>query len=356
MKKFLMIAGVILVSSLGITSVVTGVYSNKKSVKSYDKIDKFVMSQEEKAQKELEKEQDFENVEVGDGKMVVSTKHISDAFLSGDTKGLSEEDLETLEEAKKVYASIIKDGMSDYDKEKAIYDWMFDNIHSVNNEDFSSDEPSDTIAGVLKGKITDEVASAMTFRLLANMAGLECMVAHQRDEFYYTLWNICKLDDNCWYYVNVYSDLDYVKYWSFNCDKNESEYNRGEKDFPEANGSKYCFSIKEAKNIKEPEEIIKKLKKACDNKEKDDFQLYFSMSSEDMKKNQILEYLLTGIDSRVSDYNKEAYFKYSTFENDGTMYIKTSCYGFKSDFDTSKFNINYGDIDKVLDDKIGTLQ
>ena len=79
------------------------------------------------------------------------------------------------------------------------------------------------------------------------------------------------------------------------------------------------------------------------------------MSSEDMKKNQILDYLLTGIESRVSDYNKDAYFRYSTFEKDGKIYVKTACYGFKSDIDTSKFKINYDDIDKKLNEKIGEL-
>ena len=53
-----------------------------------------------------------------------STLPISDAYKSGDTSALDSKQLETLSMASKVLDEIITDGMTPYDKELAVYDWM----------------------------------------------------------------------------------------------------------------------------------------------------------------------------------------------------------------------------------------
>ena len=53
------------------------------------------------------------------------TTNISDAYKSGDTSKLTDREKETLDMAKDALKEMkIKDGMSDFEKEKAVYDWM----------------------------------------------------------------------------------------------------------------------------------------------------------------------------------------------------------------------------------------
>ena len=353
MKKFLKVTGLGLVAAVCVASIVTGLNSNKKSEKTLDKIDKFVMNEEEKAQKELEKEQDYENVELEELGEVVSTKHISDAYLAKDTKDLNEEDIATYEEAKKVIESIIKDGMSDYEKEKAIYDWMVDNISNNSEDSVDDKQPENTIAGVLKGKVANELSTALTFRLLANMANLDCMVVH--DTSGVSCWNICKLDDNCWYYVYTYMDLKADKYWNFNCDKVEDVCNAGDKAFPDVNGTKYCYMTSNSKEIKNPEELIKDLKKVYDKKNKKDYYVVYCMSSADSKNVSNLDYVINGINNRTDsgEYREDASIKLLSYEKDEKIYIKAAAHGYVEE--ENKFKIDLDAIEKKLNKKIGEV-
>ena len=52
------------------------------------------------------------------------TTAILEAYESGDTENLSEEDLYTLEKAMEIIDEIIEDDMTEYEKEKAVYDWL----------------------------------------------------------------------------------------------------------------------------------------------------------------------------------------------------------------------------------------
>ena len=49
---------------------------------------------------------------------------VVEAYKSGNEEGLDEQDKYVLKQAKKVIDENIKDGMTDYEKEKAIYDWQ----------------------------------------------------------------------------------------------------------------------------------------------------------------------------------------------------------------------------------------
>lgn len=69
-----------------------------------------------------------DNVLIGGEYLIESTTHISDAYKSGDTSALSDRDKETLDMAKAVIDDVIKDGMTPYEKELAIYEWMTKNL------------------------------------------------------------------------------------------------------------------------------------------------------------------------------------------------------------------------------------
>ncbi|MEG0805304.1 MAG: hypothetical protein RSD55_03655, partial [Lachnospiraceae bacterium] len=54
---------------------------------------------------------------------------VVDAYNSEDDSKLDEKDKFVLDTAKGIIKDVIKDGMTDYEKEQAIYDWQFKYIH-----------------------------------------------------------------------------------------------------------------------------------------------------------------------------------------------------------------------------------
>ncbi len=157
-----------------------------------------------------------DDVTIGGTYHIRSTLKISDAYKSGDTSGLNKTEQETLQMASDLLKSIIKDGMSDYDKEKAVYEWMVTNLKHdsgmllvISTADASSDSPY----GVLKNKKGVCVGFATTFRLLMQMQNIECKVVH--DSGLGHSWDIVKLGDH-WYHTDIYSDLGSPSYQNFN--------------------------------------------------------------------------------------------------------------------------------------------
>jgi hypothetical protein len=56
------------------------------------------------------------------------TSAVSGAYISGDVSSLSPEDKETMDLASRVLSEIIREDMTMFEKEKAVYDWMYENI------------------------------------------------------------------------------------------------------------------------------------------------------------------------------------------------------------------------------------
>ena len=185
---------------------------------------------------------------------IMSTLKISDAYKSGDTSALSDADKETLDMAKKVIDENITEGMSDYEKEEAIYLWLTTKLKStagiltvIPDVDSENYTPHD----VLKNHSAVCVGYATTFRLFMQMLGIECKVVHDTDLTH--SWDLVKLDDG-WYHTDCYTDADGVKYSNFNmndtmCNVSHT-WNRS--FFPKAEGTKYNYALmvkKELKNI-----------------------------------------------------------------------------------------------------------
>ena len=115
---------------------------------------------------------------------IKATTNISDAYKSGSTSGLSDKDKETLDMASAVLDEIVEDGMSDYEKELAVYDWMTRNLEFdsgsllvVPNTQADCDNPY----GVLKYHNAVCVGYATTFRLFMQMLDIDCMVVQDSD-------------------------------------------------------------------------------------------------------------------------------------------------------------------------------
>ena len=192
-----------------------------------------------KSQEEEKTQED--NVIIGEIYRVESTVHISDAYKSGDTSGLADRDKETLDMASAVLSQIIKDDMTPYEKERAVYDWMtrklqFDqgSLVVIPTSQADCDKPY----GVLKYHNAVCVGYATTFRLFLQMLDIECMVVHNTIKNH--TWNLVKLD-NEWYHTDIYSDAGNGSYTNFNLNDAMTSQNQDWDTtfFPVAQGLKY---------------------------------------------------------------------------------------------------------------------
>ena len=233
------------------------------------KVSQFIDDERARQAKDAEQESTYQEdgFKVMDQYEIRSTKNISDAYLKNDPSGLSAEDKETYDMAKKVLDQIIKDPMSGYEKELAIYDWMVENISqggghviSMPGQNAQAFTPHD----VLSGKNAVCVGYATTFRLLANMVGLEVHIVHND----YHSWDMVKLDDGEWYQLDIYTDVTGAKYRNFNM-TDEMARNGHEWDgssLPEAKGTKYSYAVQNAVAVKDLFEIPAKVRAAFDQK------------------------------------------------------------------------------------------
>lgn len=208
------------------------------------------------------------DVTIGGEYVIKATTQISDAYKSGNTSNLSDKDKETLSMAKSVLDEIIADGMSDYEKELAVYKWMTTNIGfdsdsmTVIPEDES--KPVDNPNGVLKNHEAVCVGYATTFRLFMQMLGIDCMVVH--DSYLSHSWDLVKLDGQ-WYHTDIYSDAGSStgNFSHFNLNDemmNSQEWNTD--FFPAADGYKYNYAYVNRTQCKDVYTIPEQMRAALD--------------------------------------------------------------------------------------------
>lgn len=250
-------------------------------------------------EKEEEKEDD---VVIAGQYTIKSTLDISDAYKSGDDSKLSEQDKETLEMASKILDEIIKDDMTDYDKELAIYEWMVTNVTTGSSSLMPASNDPESVStphGVLKDHNAVCVGYATTFRMLLQMVDIECKVVHNVEKYH--SWDLVKLDDG-WYHVDCYSDAGWNKYSNFNmsdsmCSRGH-EWNR--EFWPAAIGTKYNYAIKNAVALNDVFEIPKKLRESL---EKGGENLYFRIGKDpDGFKEKILSAMYSSAMEMTSAY------------------------------------------------------
>lgn len=196
-----------------------------------------------------------------------STEQISDAYKSGDTSSLSAEDQETLQMAEDVLNEIITDGMSDYDKEKAFYDWMCANLETDSGSMAvvpTTGNDVDNPHGVLENHKAVCVGYATTFRMFMQMMDINCMVCHNVEEYH--SWDLVQLDGN-WYHTDIYSDVGVGSYAHFNMDDDmlSAEQDWDTDFFPAATSLEYNLLNKEAEDCDDIYEIPSIVKDAIED-------------------------------------------------------------------------------------------
>ena len=219
------------------------------------------------SQSDQPEQESEDGVVIADQYTVLSTKNISDAYLSGNTEGLSAQDKETLETASDILKDIINGGMSDYDKEYAVFTWIHENIKA--DEDpmaliQSAPENVSTPQGVLKHKKAVCVGYATTFRLLMQMLDIPCMVVHSNDTVH--TWDLVKIDGD-WYHADLYSAAGGGGYYYLNLPDSMMDQYWDTSYYPAATEFKNCYMFKNAGELSDIYQIPSELRKKLDGKE-----------------------------------------------------------------------------------------
>ncbi len=155
-----------------------------------------------------------------DDMTVYDTSAILAAWQSGAPSSLSEYDRAIYDRASAVLEEVLSDGMSDYEKERAVYAWLTANVEydydhyslfvQVSRDSFTPYNPLVAGKGVCLG-------FASTFQLLMDMAGVECLtvVGAAFDSREDHAWNMVRLE-GAWYCVDATWDTGIPDgYWSY---------------------------------------------------------------------------------------------------------------------------------------------
>lgn len=325
-----------LIGNLGL-----GVYQIQSSSVSDKKVSKFIDKELKRQAEESKKENEYQEdgYKVDDTYEIKSTKAISDAYLSGDSSKLGKEDKETLEMATKILEKVTKDCKTDYEKEIAVYNWMYKNIRGGSNGSVTL--PTDvsdnyTPHGVLKGKDAVCVGYATTFRLFMQMMEIDCHIVHND----YHSWDLVQLDDDQWYHVDVYSDAtSNSQYRNFNMSDGVCRnmgHDWSASSLPSAEGSEYSYPVQNAVEIKDIYSIPKQIKKAIKKKKSG---LYYSFKNKVSDKDmELANVLLDSMNAIVygPQYNGNMDISASWYDDGKDSYVLGiffSYYGMSEDTD-----------------------
>lgn len=143
---------------------------------------------------------------------VYDTSAIVSAWQTGDASGLSDYDRAIYDNAKAILEAILQDGMSDFEKEVEIYDWVLRNVtYDESQMDVLEETARDayTPYGGLVNRSGVCLGYASAFQLLMELAGVECItvvgVGLSTEDH---AWNMVRLNGE-WYCADVTWDWGY---------------------------------------------------------------------------------------------------------------------------------------------------
>lgn len=343
--KYIIAGAVALVMLSGIAASIA------VSVVNMNYMREFKAAIEEEKEKANEPE-DPEYVKIGEIYEIKPTKNISDAYISGDDSALTAEEKDTLEKASAVIDEVVKDDMTLFEKEKALYEWVTKNIsNEYEGMGVNPQELADP-GSVLKNKTAVCVGFATTYKLLVNMIGIDCIVEHDVEKSH--SWDLLKLDDGCWYICDCYMGVS-SRWANFNMNQEYALANHSfdASLYPVANGMKYFPAFSDKKDIRKAEDIIKLAAEFLDGKT--DY-VSVGLKKTDLSKTQ-LEYLLSGVMTRVESEN--FYFEYNVanvkIENDEYTLAVLS----KTGFNEAEKELGEDMVeryDRLLDHQFGSME
>ena len=244
------------------------------------------------------------------------------AYKAGSDEGLEAEEAFLYNKLNEVIGEIIKPNMTDYEKEKAVYDWQHGWTHlagdSLNPIDSSADNY--TPYGVLKSHAAICVGNATTFKLFMDALDIPCQIIHSTQNGEHA-WDIVELDDE-WYHVDLTFDSSNTQspgYNYFNVPdsmKDDGNWPWDHRVIPACNGYKYSYVYQNAVDLENLYEIPKKMKEAIDNHAS-----VFACTLKDKKdfNSNVASYIS---DSMIMD-NGNVYYDEAVVLGDKTIYTYT---------------------------------
>jgi hypothetical protein len=274
-KRTIVILGIALAASIAVSAASLG-YNVRQSAR----VNRFITNQLKRQAKEEEKKSNYQEdgYKVSDQYEIRSTKDISDAYKSGDDSKLSDTDKETLKTASDILKKIIRDGDSDYQKELAVYEWMFENIGQGQSTVVTLPAASGsdfTPQGVLVSKQAVCVGYATTFRMFMQMLGMDCHIVHND----YHSWDLVKLDDGNWYHVDIYTDVSgKSEFQNFNMTDATAKtgHDWDTAALPAADGIRYTYAVQNNTKVSDLTSVVARVKKEVDKKASERKSQYFS--------------------------------------------------------------------------------
>ncbi|MDD6380361.1 MAG: transglutaminase-like domain-containing protein [Lachnospiraceae bacterium] len=274
-KRTIAILGIALAASIAVSAASLG-YNVRQSAR----VNRFITNQLKRQAKEEEKKSNYQEdgYKVGGQYEIRSTKDISDAYKSGDDSKLSDTDKETLKTASDILKKIIKDGDSDYQKELAVYEWMYENIGQGQSTVVTLPAASGsdfTPQGVLVSKQAVCVGYATTFRMFMQMLGMDCHIVHND----YHSWDLVKLDDGNWYHVDIYTDVSgKSEFQNFNMTDATAKtgHDWDTAALPAADGIRYTYAVQNNTKVSDLTSVVARVKKEVDKKASERKSQYFS--------------------------------------------------------------------------------
>ena len=173
---------------------------------------------------------------------------VIEAYKTGNPDKLNAKDRFVYDKMVEVIEEEITDDMTDYEKEKAIYDWQVKWIsYSSDNLNPITDGQSETHTpyGVFRTHNAICVGNTTTFKLFMDALGIPCVIIHSTQNGEHA-WDVVQLDGE-WYHVDVTFDGSYngvPSYSYFNVPdsiKDDGSWPWDHSEIPAANGTKYCY-------------------------------------------------------------------------------------------------------------------
>lgn len=272
---------------------------------------------------------EYSDLDLGEIHDIYDDSAVINAYKTGDTSKLTDEkDIFIYESLNAAVKEIIKEDMSDYEKEKAVYDYIFNNSHydegNLSAIDLDEGESwSHTPYGFFKNGETICVGNATTFKLFMDALDIDCKIIHCTEDGEHA-WNAVKIDGD-WYHVDLTFDsgVSEPNYDSFNVNdeiKEQDGYDwSDQEDIPECTSLKYCYSVTEAQEIGDVYEIPSEMKKVFD-KGGDNVLMKIAVP-EGTDENTVCSDIETLIGAIVCDKNKGYLITDNVFECDGYVYF-----------------------------------
>ncbi|MCI8608382.1 MAG: hypothetical protein HFE73_01925 [Firmicutes bacterium] len=283
---------------------------------------------------------------------------VLEAYRSGDDSKLDEKDKFVLDTAKSVIDEVIKDGMTPYEKEKAIYDWQVKWVNyaedDLNPMTGGGAAYNHTPYGVLKFHQAICVGNSTTFKLFMDMLEIPCMIIHSTQSGEHA-WNIVQIEDE-WYHVDVTFDGSsngIPSYSNFNVPdsvKDTGSWPYDHDEIPAANGTKYSYMLQNAQVIDDFYDIPKELKKAIDNNQG---MLTFILKDKEGFNKQVAEY----IGERFQSENGYIYFN-GVYSLDGKAVYKYEINNYGNQTNNEELQKIFQKLDEIImklnDGQMGT--